>query len=161
MDNMVFLTREYDAPREMVFRAWTDPEQLKQWHAPRGCTIEYRTLDLREGGEFHSCIRTPDGHDCWCKGVYREIVENERIVYSMAVADANGHLVTPSDAGMDRDWPAETIVTVTFAEVGGKTRLTLQQTVSESLAKRTGAHPSWLQMFDRLEEELAGVSLRQ
>jgi hypothetical protein len=56
---------------------------------------------------------------------------------------------------MDPDWPAETVLTVTFAELAGKTRLTLQQTVLESLAKRTGAHPSWIQMLDRLAEDLA------
>ena len=74
----------------------------------------------------------------------------------MAVADEGGNLIEPTEAGMDPGWPRETVVTVTFSEQAGKTRLTLHQTVSEALARQTGAYPSWLQMFDRLDSELAG-----
>jgi len=151
---LVHITRVFDAPRELVFRAWTDPEQLVRWFAPQGCTFSFAKVDVRPGGSYHSCIRTPDGHDCWCKGAYREIVEPERIVYTMAIADEQGNSVGPTDVGMDPEWPRETILTVTFEDLGGKTRLTLHQTVPESLAKRTGAHPSWLQMLDRLEDML-------
>jgi uncharacterized protein YndB with AHSA1/START domain len=154
-DREVLITRVFDAPRELVFQAWTDPGQLPRWFAPRGCTIDFAALDLRPGGSFHSCIHTPDGHDCWCKGVYREIVAPERIVFTMAIADEQGNLLGPVEAGMDPDWPRETVVTVTFAEQGNQTKLTLHQTVSESLAKRTGAHPSWIEMLDRLGEGLA------
>jgi len=154
----VLITRVFDAPRALVFRAWTDPEGLPQWYAPHGCTIEYRRLDIRPAGEFLSCIHTPDGHQCWCKGVYHEIVAPERIVYSMLIADAAGNTIGPVEAGMDPDWPRETIVTVTFVEEQGKTRLTLRQTVAESIARRTGAHPSWLQMLDRLAERLASTT---
>ena len=149
------ITRTFDAPRELVFRAWTDPDQLAQWYAPHGCTIAFRSLDVREGGAFHSVIHTPDGTACWCRGVYSELVAPERIVYTMAVADAGGNRITPTEAGMDPGWPHETTVTVTFAEHGGRTTLTLHQTVSESLAKRTGAHPSWLEMLDRLDAQLS------
>ena len=154
-EQLVVIKRVFDAPRELVFKAWTDPQHLVRWFAPPGCTIHFRQLDIRQGGEFHSCVGTPDGHACWCKGTYQEIVAPERIVFSMSVADEQGNLVSPVDAGMDPEWPRETIVTVTFAEHDGKTELTLHQTVSESLAKRTGAHPSWIQMLDRLEEILA------
>lgn len=150
----VLITRVFAARRELVFKAWSDRQQLMRWFAPNGCSIEFRTLDFRSGGAFHSCIHTPDGQQCWCRGVYREIVQPERIVFTMAVANEQGELVEPTAAGMDPDWPAETVVTVTFASVGDKTQLTLTQTVSESLAKRTGAHPSWIQMLDKLAAEL-------
>lgn len=153
----VLITRTFDAPRELVFRAWTNPEQLASWYAPHGCSIAFRQLEVRPGGAFHSVIRTPDGKDCWCRGTYTELVAPERIVYTMAVADADGNLIAPIDAGMEPEWPGETTVTVTFTEQGGKTSVTLHQTVSEELAKRTGAHPSWLQMLDRLEEQLSAV----
>ena len=153
----VLITRTFDAPREVVFRAWTDPDQLARWYAPHGCTVAFRELDLREGGAFHSVIHTPDGKACWCRGMYAELVAPERIVYTMAVADADGDLITPIEAGMDPEWPRETTVTVTFADDDGKTTITLHQTVSETLAKRTGAHPSWLQMFERLEQQLSSV----
>lgn len=150
----VVITRIFNAPRDLVFEAWTDPEQLARWYAPNGCAILFRQLDARPGGAFHSCIRTPGGHECWCKGIYREVVIPERIVFTMAVSDANGNVVEPADVGMDPDWPRETVVTVTFVEHDGKTTLTLHQTVAESLAKRTGAHPSWIEMLEKLAGEL-------
>lgn len=151
---LVLITRVFDAPRELVFKAWTDRDHLVRWFAPQGCTISYRSLDVREGGVFHSCIRTPDGHECWCKGVYREVIAPHRLVYTMAVADEHGNLVEPIDVGMDSEWPRETILTVTFEDLAGKTKLTLRQTVNEELAKRTGAHPSWLEMLDNLAGQL-------
>lgn len=150
----VVITRIFDAPRELVFRAWTDPEHLVQWYAPLGCSIEYRQIEIRERGTFHSCIRTPDGFHCWCVGEYQEIVVPEKIVCTMAIANADGDRIQPVDAGHDPDWPAETVLTVTFAEQNGKTKLTLHQNVRESVAKRTGALPSWNQMLDRLAAKL-------
>lgn len=154
--NMVLIERGFDAPRDLVFKAWTDPAHLARWFAPRGCTIRFATLEIRPGGRFHSCIHNPDFGECWCVGVYREIVAPERIVFTMATADAHGNLSTPVAVGHAADWPAETIVTVTFTEEGGKTKLVLHQNVLASIAKRTGAYPSWLQMLDRLEEQVTG-----
>jgi uncharacterized protein YndB with AHSA1/START domain len=129
----VRIERMLDAPRELVFDAWTRPEQLLQWYAPRGCTFG----------------------DCWCVGIYREVVRPERIVYTLATADSAGNQIEPAQAGHDPRWPRETLVIVTLAEVRGRTRLTLEQNALESLAKETGAHPSWLQMLDRLDELVA------
>lgn len=151
----VVLTRIFDAPRELVFKAWTDPEHLMRWYAPKGCTLDVYKLDFRPGGVFQHCIRNPKAHDCLCKGTYREIVVPERIVYTLCFSDEDGNFVEPAQVGMDREWPRETMVTVTFDECDGKTKLTLHQNVLESVAKRTGAHPSWIEMLDRLAEELA------
>lgn len=140
----------FAAPRELVFEAWTKPELLLQWYAPRGCTIRFAAVDVRPGGRFHSCIHNPSFGDCWCVGVYREIVRPERIVYTLATADSEGNEIEPVQAGHDPRWPRETLVTVTFEDVRGATRLTLEQNVLESLAKHTGAHPSWLEMLERL-----------
>jgi uncharacterized protein YndB with AHSA1/START domain len=153
-DRDVVIVRVFNAPPEAVFRAWTDPKYLKRWFAPNGCAVSFPRLDVRTGGNFHSCIRTPGGHECWCVGVYEQVVAPERIVYTAAMSDADGNLRESVDAGMEEDWPKETRVTVTFEDLGGKTRMVLTQSVLESLAKRTGAYPSWLEMFDRLEEEL-------
>jgi uncharacterized protein YndB with AHSA1/START domain len=146
----VLITRLFDAPREVVFEAWTDPRQLARWFAPHGCTIEFREIDPRPGGTFHSCIRTPDGHECWCRGTYRTVNRPVQIVLTMVVSNEKGESMAPVAVGMDPDWPSKTVVTVTFVERQGRTMLTLHQTVSESLAKRTGAHPGWLEMLDRL-----------
>lgn len=153
-DSQVRIERVILAPPSLVFRAWTDPEALARWFAPRGCTIRFQKLDIRAGGRFHSCILTPGGHECWCIGTYSEIDEPRRIVFSMISADSAGNAVPPAQLGMDPDWPAETLVTVTFEDLGGKTRLCLKQTVAESVARRTGAHPSWLDMLDRLAEQV-------
>lgn len=150
----VFISRIVDVPRELVFQAWTDPAELEKWFAPKGCTIQFLQIDIREGGTFHSVIKNPDYKDCWCIGTYLEIVPPERIVFKMAVADEAGNLVSAADAGMDPSWPPETIVTVTLADLGNKTGFTLHQTVNETLAKRTGAYPSWLQMLDTMEAQL-------
>lgn len=158
-DAEVLITRVFHAPRALVFKAWSDTAHLLRWFAPNGCSIEYRQFEFRSGGKYLSCIHTPNGHQCWCAGDYREVVAPERIVMTMAVADASGNRVAPTAVGMDAEWPEETVLTVTFTEQDGKTTMTLRQTVSEALAKRTGAHPSWLQMFDRLAEELANGEL--
>lgn len=150
----IVITRVFDAPRELVFEAWTRPEYLLRWYAPRGCIIHFSKLDIRPGGAFHSCIHNPVFGDCWCVGVYEEIVRPERIVYTMAIADEHGNRIEPARAGHDPEWPGETRVTVTFDDDRGKTRLTLRQNVPESLAKRTGAYPSWLEMLDRLADTL-------
>jgi uncharacterized protein YndB with AHSA1/START domain len=148
------ITRQFHAPREVVFRAWSDPACLERWFAPHGCTLKVLHLDVRTGGTFHLCIQTPQGYECWSVGDYQEVLAPERLVYTIAVADEQGQRRDPIAAGMDPEWPAETRVTVTFEEQGGATLLTLHQTVDEALAKRTGAHPSWLQMLDRLATEL-------
>lgn len=158
----VLIVRVLDAPRELVFRAWTDAEHLKRWYAPDGCTLSAFSGEIRRGGAFHSCIRTPDGTECWCKGVYKEVVRNERLVYTMRLSDARGRDVDTKNTHLSghADWPAETTVTVTFENLSGKTKMTLYQTVQEDVARRTGAYPSWLQMFDRLAAMTLGEEKR-
>ena len=153
----VLITRSFDAPRERVWQAWTELEHLKHWHAPRGCEIHFERFDFREGGSFLSCIRNPAFGECWCLGEYLEITPPERLVYKMSMADAAGNRISSASAGHDSAWPDETILTLTLKEEGGKTLLTLHQTVSEELAKRTGAYPSWLDMLDRLAERLGAA----
>lgn len=151
----VTITRTLDAPRELVFRMWSRPELLTRWYAPRRCRLEVLHFDFREGGEFRSRIREPDGSGCLCSAIFTEITEPERIVYTLCFVDEEGRFVTAKSVGADADWPDRTTVTVTFVEQNGRTTLTLQQTVLESVAKRTGAHPSWLEMLDRLSEEVS------
>lgn len=152
-EETVLISRVFDAPRDLVFDAWTRPEYLMRWFAPRGCTFHIERIDVRAGGGFHSCVRDAS-FECWCLAVYREIVRPERLVYTLAIADQHGNKVAAADVGHDQRWPSETLLTVTFEELGGKTKLTLHQDVSEALAKQTGAYPSWIEMFQRLDELL-------
>lgn len=154
----VKIEEAFDAPRDRVFDAWVRAELLEQWFAPHGCSLHIEHLDARTGGSFHWCIRDPAFGECWTIGSYIEVVRPERIVFTSVIADASGQPATPESQGHDPERPAETVVRVTFDERGGQTVVTLEQSVSEALAKRTGAHPSWLQMFDRLSRHLAGGS---
>ena len=153
-EKQVSITRVIDAPRQLVFEAWTDPQHLLRWYAPNNCTFRIKEIEVVPGGQFLHCITNPQFGDCWCKGVYHEIVEPERIVFSLNLSDENGNDVTGAEVGHHHDWPSKTMVTVTLTEQDGKTILRLDQNVPEALAKQTGAHPSWLQMLDKLEHEL-------
>lgn len=148
----VLITRLIDASPERLFAAWTDEKQLLQWYAPVGCSIEFDVLESRLRGNFLSCIRVPNGPECWCRGTYLEFDRPKSLVFSMTNCDERGNILDAASAGKDDGWPTETIITVTFEAVGRKTRLTLHQTVSEALATKTGAYSGWLQMLDRLDK---------
>ena len=153
----IVITRIFDAPRELVFKAWTDPKHLMHWWAPKGCTTPFCKVDLHPGGSFHYCIRLPEGRDIWGLGVYREIVAPERITYLDSFADAQGNPVPPTRYGMSASHPAETLVTVTFKEHEGKTRLTLRHAIPVSVEERKGTEQGWSDMLDRLAESLANA----
>jgi uncharacterized protein YndB with AHSA1/START domain len=157
---LVSISRTFDAPRELVFRMWARPDLLKRWYAPRRCELEILRFEFRRGGEFRYRIVEPDGSGCLCSGVFTEIVPSERIVYRLFFSDEQGNFVSAKSAGADADWPDETVVTVTFAEDGQRTTMRLHQTVPESVARRTGAYPSWLEMIERLSEQLTDDSVR-
>jgi uncharacterized protein YndB with AHSA1/START domain len=150
------ITRVFDAPRELVFKAWTEPERLMRWWGPKGFTTPFCTMDVRPGGVFHHCMRSPEGRDFWSKGVYRDVVAPERIVFTDSFSDEEGNLVSPTYYGMSPDWPTETLVTVTFAEQEGKTTLILRATVGSAPAsERHQAQQGWTESFDRLADYLA------
>jgi len=157
-DGFVFIDRVLDAPREVVFAAWSNVERLRHWYAPRGCRVDIFDFDFRVGGGARICIGSPQGGACWARCDYLEIAPPHRIVYALTATDAEGIPTDPGKLGMDPDWPRQTTVTVTFTDRAGKTQLTLHQTASEALAKRTGAHPSWLEMLDRLGEHVSQKS---
>jgi uncharacterized protein YndB with AHSA1/START domain len=155
-DQEIVITRAFDAPRDLVFKAWTEPERVMRWWGPNGFTTPVCKIDLRPGGVFHNCMRSPEGRDFWSKGVYREIVEPERIVCTDFFSDAEGNLVQPTQYGMSPDWPAEALVTVTFAEHDGKTTFTLHHAVGSAPAsERDQCQAGWTESQDRLAGYLA------
>jgi uncharacterized protein YndB with AHSA1/START domain len=97
-DRTIRIERLFDAPRELVFDAWTNPKYLERWFAPHGCKIRFLELDLRPGGRFHSCTSNAT-FECWCVGVYQEVVRPERIVYTLSTADSAGNEIEPALAG--------------------------------------------------------------
>ena len=118
-----FITRVFDAPRDLVFKAWTEAERLTHWWGPKGYTMEFCKLDLRPGGVFHFGLRAPDGGDMWGKWVFREVQAPERLVFVSSFSDEECHTVR---APFSLDWPLETLSTVTFTEYEGKTTITMR-----------------------------------
>ncbi|HTE41601.1 MAG TPA: SRPBCC family protein [Steroidobacteraceae bacterium] len=137
------ITRVIDASRELVYRAWTDPEMLKQWFAPKPWSTPVAELDVRAGGENFIVMRSPDGNDFPNRGTYLEVVPNERLVFTDAYVSA----WQPSEK------PFMTVI-LTFEDVGGKTRYTAQVrhwTVADREAhEKMGFHQGWGQCTDQL-----------
>jgi len=117
------ITRTFDAPRELVWKAWTERDRLMQWFGPKGFTMSTAKLDLRPGGMFHYCLKSADGHEMWGKFVYREIEAPERIVLVNSFSDAKGGITRHP---MSPTWPQEMLSTTTFAEHEGKTTITIR-----------------------------------
>jgi uncharacterized protein YndB with AHSA1/START domain len=151
------VTRTFDAPRALVFRAWTEPEHLRRWWGPRGWTLTVCTVDLRPGGVWHYCMRGPLGEETWGRAVYREITPPERLVFTDSFSDAVGNLVEPTSYGSGPDFPREVLVTVTVDERDGKTLVTLRLAVGAMPdAEREAVQWGWGEALDRLAETLAG-----
>jgi len=153
------IERIFDAPRELVWKAWTDPEMATKWWGPKGFTCPHCEIDLRVGGKFLNCMRGPAGtdfdRDFWSTGVYREIVPLERIVCTDSFADEHGNVVPAKHYGMGADVPLEMLVTVTFEDLGGKTRMTLWHEGLPAGEMSEGAQQGWSESFDKLAESLA------
>ncbi len=150
----IVLTRTFDAPRALVWKAWTRPELLMQWWGPREFSSPVCKVDLRVGGSYLFCMRSPDGKDYWSAGVYRELVEPERIVYTDFFSDEKGNRVPPSHYGLEGEVPLEMLVTVTLEEQRSRTRLTLEHGgLPEGEHSRLAAE-GWNSSFDKLAEVL-------
>ena len=148
------ITRVFDAPRELEFKAWSEPERVMRWWGPQYFTSPACKIDFRVGGTYLFCMQSPDGQDYWSTGVYREIVSNERIVYTDNFADAAGNVVPASQYGMGDDWPSELMVTVTFEDLAGKTKLTLKHTGLPAGEHSEMASLGWNTSLDKLAESL-------
>lgn len=136
------ITRAFDAPRPLVFEAWTDPARLARWWGPRGFRVPSCQMDVREGGAFRICMRSPDGTDHLLRGIYREVVPPERLAFTWAWEDAEGR---PKH---------ETMVRLDFTEQAGRTRLRMQQGLFESENDRDQHGYGWNGGLDCLEDYL-------
>ncbi|MBI2738674.1 MAG: SRPBCC family protein [Rhodospirillales bacterium] len=149
-DRELVLTRLINAPREKVYRAWTDPELLKQWFAPKPYTTPVVEVDVRPGGSAYFVMRGPDGKDLPNHGVYLEVVPNEKLVSTDAYVKA----WEPSEK------PFMTLI-LTFEDEGGKTRYTARVrhwTVADREAhEKMGFHEGWGLCADQLEALVATI----
>lgn len=137
------IDRVFDAPRELVWKAWTDPEMMKVWSAPRGFTIPRSEGELRVNGAWHATMVKPDGEELNLGGKYLEIAEAGRLVFTHVWMDENGNPTSP-----------ESVVTVTLTARGNKTEMNFRQTGFESIGSRDGHSEGWTECFDKLDELL-------
>lgn len=154
MPREVVITRTFDAPRALVWKAWTDPDHFARWWGPKGYTALVMKMNLQVGGAHLWCMRAPDGQDSWTVGTYQEIVPMERIVYIESFADGDGNPVPPSHYGFEGDWPPTMLVTVTFEEAAGKTAMTLRHAGMPAGEIIELATAGWNESFDKLAESL-------
>ncbi len=153
--NQLVITRVFDAPRKLVWKAWTDPGHFKRWWGPKQFTCPACEMDLRVGGRYLWCMRSPEGKDYWSTGVFREIVPLERIAYTDSFADEKGNVVPASYYGLPGDnWQLELHVTVTFEDLGGKTKMTLTHVGFPDGNMGEMAGTGWNESFDKLAESL-------
>jgi uncharacterized protein YndB with AHSA1/START domain len=141
------LTRVFDAPRELLFKAWTDPKHVAQWWSPHGFTNPVCEMDARPGGAILIHMRAPNGIVYRMTGVYQEVVEPERLVFTSAALDDEGKPMF------------EVLTTVTFEVQGGKTKQTMRARVIKTTAKAApyiaGMEQGWTQSLERLAEHVA------
>jgi uncharacterized protein YndB with AHSA1/START domain len=144
------IIRDFAAPRQLVYDAFTDPDQLVKWWGPKGFTTKVTRMDVRPGGTWHYCMQSPEWGDSWGLSTYREVTPPERIVYSDAFSDAEGTV--------NQDLPVS-VNTVTFHEDGGRTTLTIvtDYASKEDLKKvlEMGVVEGMASQNERLDELLA------
>jgi uncharacterized protein YndB with AHSA1/START domain len=124
----IVIERTFDAPVDLIWRMWTDSEHFKAWYGPNGASIPVATMDVRVGGSRLVCMEmeTPNGPmRMWFAGEYREVVENERLVYTEFMSDEHGNAASPSQGGMAKGHPTTTEVRVDLEDVGGRTKVVM------------------------------------
>jgi len=151
------ITRIFDAPRELAWAAWTEPERLKKWWGPQYFTAPFIKNDIRVGGKYLYCMRGPDAKDYWSTGVYREIVPMERLVVTDSFADEKGNVVPASHYGLTGEFPLELLVTVTFEAIGNKTKMILRHEGLPQGQMKDLTQAGWSGSFDKLAESIVPI----
>ncbi|MEM7343420.1 MAG: SRPBCC domain-containing protein [Chloroflexota bacterium] len=154
-NDAVVVERVLEAPVDLVWRMWTQPEHFKQWYGPQGFTIPVAEMDVRVGGKRVVCMASPDGSmKMWTIGEYTEIVPNERLVYTESMSDADGNILPPSAMGMPEGFPTTTEVTVLLEAVDGGTKMVMTHA---GVPADSGGAGGWAQAFDKLAEHITQV----
>ncbi|HEY3631042.1 MAG TPA: SRPBCC domain-containing protein [Jatrophihabitantaceae bacterium] len=146
----VVIERDFDAPAELIWAMWTEPEHFAAWYGPDGASVPVATMDVRVGGTrlVGMQVHTPDGpRRIWFTGEYREVVQNQRLVFTESLCDENGTVLSPAALGMPEGHPTTTEVTVDLTDLGGRTKMVL--THAGVPADSPGA-AGWVMALDKL-----------
>ena len=152
--NELIITRIFNAPRELVWKAWTDPRHLTRWWGPKDFTSPNCKIDLRIGGRYLFCMRSKEGQEIWSTGIYKEIVPLSRIVCTDSFADEKGNVVSAAHYGMSDDFPIEMEVTITLEEENGKIKMTLRHAGFPAGNMIEMTNTGWNESFDKLANSL-------
>ncbi|MCP4425866.1 MAG: SRPBCC domain-containing protein [Chloroflexi bacterium] len=149
----VVIERMFDAPVDLIWQMWTQPEHFKKWYGPKGFTVPVADIDMRVGGKRLVCMASPDGSmKMWTTGEHMEIVPNVRLVYTESPADEHGNAVSPTAMGMPEGYPATTEVTVQLEGLNGRTKMILTH-----IGVPAGAGGGWEQAFDKMIDHIETV----
>jgi uncharacterized protein YndB with AHSA1/START domain len=153
--NKLVVTRIFNAPRELVWKAWTDPVHMMRWWGPKNFTAPVIKINLKVGGKYLCCMRSAEGQEFWSIGIYKEIVPFEKIVCTDSFADEKGNVVHASHYGMPGDdFPMEMEVTIQLEDLDGKTKMTLIHVGLPSGDMQDMTSVGWNESFDKLVESL-------
>lgn len=155
MSDHVQIERTFDAPVATVWEMWTDPGHFAAWYGPMGAEVTVATMDVEVGGTRHICMTmsTPDGPmQMWFVGTFTEITENERLVYTDSMSDADGNVLSPAQMGMPEGHPQTTEVIVELTPVDGRTRMVMTHVGVPADSPGAGG---WAMAFDKLADHLA------
>jgi uncharacterized protein YndB with AHSA1/START domain len=150
----VVIERSFDAPVDLVWKMWTDPEHFKAWYGPDGAAIPVAKMDVRVGGRRLVCMEMqfPSGPmQMWFTSEYREVVENARLVYTESMSDEHGNVASPAEMGMPEGHPTTTEVRVELSDIGGRTNMVMTHA---GIASDSPGAAGWIMAFDKLDRHL-------
>lgn len=154
----LIITRIFDAPREMVWKAWTEPETFMKWWGQKDYTSTVCNLDLRVNGSYHSNMVSSDGKVFWSKGTYLELIPNEHILCTDSFSDEEGNIISASEYGMTGEWPDVLKVSIDFEDAeSGKTKMTLNHIGMPEGQMKEMCGAGWQESFDKLDDLLKGM----
>jgi uncharacterized protein YndB with AHSA1/START domain len=148
----VVIERIFNAPVDLIWQLWTQPEHFKNWYGPNGFSVPVAQMDVRVGGKRLVCMemQTPEGSmKMWTVGEYTEIMLNQRLVYTESPADEHGNVVSPSAMGMPEGYPATTEVIVQLEDLGGRTKMIMTHA---GVSADSGAGGGWEQAFAKMAD---------
>jgi uncharacterized protein YndB with AHSA1/START domain len=154
----VVIERSFDAPADLIWQMWTDPEHIKEWFGPAGATIPVAKTDVRVGGSRLVCmeVQTPAGRrSMWFAGEYLQVVANQLLVYTEFISDENGNVIHPSEIGMSDGHPLTTEVRVELTQSGGVTRMVMTHA---GIPSDSPGAAGWTMALDKLEARVATTS---
>jgi uncharacterized protein YndB with AHSA1/START domain len=150
----VRIERTLDAPTDLIWQMWTEPDHFKAWYGPDGATIVVAKMDVRVGGTrlVGMEMEMPNGTmRMWFTGAYREVVENKRLVYTESMSDENGNVLSAADMGMPEGHPTTTEVIVELENIGGRTKMVM---IHAGIPEDSPGAAGWAMAFDKLSKHV-------